>query len=964
MASMKGRTAAALLAAVAALFVVPAAAQGPTQVVTVAFVKPGILEAKPQTSMTVVFRVANATKKAHDFTGRAALPDGWTLAMDDPAFNLAPGESSIRLLSVRVPGRAIAGIYRISYTAAAKDDPKLTARADAELRVLLEPRLALQAVDGPPFAIAGENTRTRFLVANPGNIALDLDLEVKCDGTRVADAVRSLRLDAGESKPLDIVVPTDSGLRKQQTQVIEFRASSTVLSAGTITAAATAQVDVIPRVYGSDEYFDKLPAEAGIMAMTADPGRTFAQFMFSGSGALDAGGRRKVDFFFRGPGRDEFYVFGFQREEYRLSYDSPAFGFHAGDKSFSLTRLTEFGKYARGGEARLDLGPVSVRGFYAGSLFPGENLKETAAQIGVTPMQNFSVRFNLLMRSDFGRPAGRILSLESRYASSAINLRLEYAADVTSGLAMQSANTGLSLEANGGVKSFFYQVNIIRSGADYKGYFRNLDYNMGELTYAPWARLQLRASYFDQKRNTPIEPYFSAFRDRTTQFGLIYRTSSWLSLTADQRNHERRDLSFESQFNFQDRSFRLGSLMTFGAVNIQAAVDLGRTYNELTRAYERLAEYTVSAGVLVLNKLTLSGYAHYRDQDESFTGDRIRRLDLDFNAGLQLGRTDISVFYRTALHEQLYRSALSEESFKDPAFILNNYELFGLSVSRRFGNGHILSFRLQNAVNPFAGSGPSRAFVGLVSYSIPVGIPVRRKTDVGRIRGLVYDAESGRKGVAGVFVKANDMVTVTNEKGEFVFNSVAPGAYAMTIDARGAGPDKVTLAKAPFQLQVEGGQKLEYAIGLTAGSTIAGRILIYRFDKPDAAQFIKANVPPRGPAASLALESGRSPLVEGGGLGLAVVEVQCGDEVFHQLTDGDGRFQFDGLRPGKYILQVFEDNLPELHTFEKSSYEFEIGPGQKRDVLIKVLPVMREIQIVDQGDLTVPKKIVNKKKDE
>ena len=957
MASMNGRKAAAVLAAVAALLAVSVGAQSPAPGITAALVKPGILEAKPQTSVTVVFRVANGTKKSHTFTGRTALPGGWTLAMDDPAFKLAPGEASIRLLSVRVPGRAVAGSYRIGYAVAAKDDPNLAARADAEFRVLLEPRLTVQALDVQAYAIAGENTRTRFLVANPGNVALDIALDLRCDGAKVADAVRSLRLDPGESKPLDIVLPTDSGLRKMLTQNIEFRASSAVPSKGTITASATAQVDIIPSVYGSGEYYEKLPAEVGIMAMTANPGRTFAQFTLSGSGALDAAGRRKVDFFFRGPGRDEFYVFGLQREEYRLNYDSPAFGFSAGDKPYSLTRLTEFGKYARGGEARFDAGPVSVRGFYAWSLFPGENLKETAAQIGVAPLKNFSVRFNFLMRSDIARPTDRIVSLESQYASSALNLRLEYAADITAHRDVRPANTGLSLEANGGLKSLFYQVNIIRSGADYNGYFRNLDYNMGELTYAPWTRLQLRASYFDQKRNTAIEPFYSAFRDRTTQFGLTFQTASWLSLTADQRTHDRQDLSPESQFNFQDQSLRFGSLMAFGSVNIQAALDLGRTYNELTRAYESLAEYTISAGVLVLNKLTLSGYAHYRDQDAAFTGARIRSLDLDFSAGIQLGRTDISASYRTALHEQLYQSALSDESFKDPAFMLNNYDLFGLTATHRFGNGHILSLRVQDAVNPFAGNGPSSTFVGLVSYSIPIGIPVRAKTDVGRIRGLVYDAENGRKGVARVFVKANDLVTVTNGKGEFVFNSIEPGAYDVTVDARGAGPDKVTLAKAPFQIRVEGGQKIEYAIGLAAGSTISGRIMVYRFEKPEIAQFVRAGGQTRGPAAS---ESGRGSLVEDAGLGWIGVEIRGGGEVFRQLTDRDGRFQFDGLRPGTYTLRVSEDDLPELHTFEKSSLEFEIKAGQKEEVLIKVLPVVREIQIVDQGDLTVRKKVVKK----
>jgi hypothetical protein len=77
------------------------------------------------------------------------------------------------------------------------------------------------------------------------------------------------------------------------------------------------------------------------------------------------------------------------------------------------------------------------------------------------------------------------------------------------------------------------------------------------------------------------------------------------------------------------------------------------------------------------------------------------------------------------------------------------------------------------------------------------------------------------------------------------------------------------------------------------------------------------------------------------------------EEVFHALTDEEGRFVFDGLRPGKYKLKVYDNNLPELHAFEKDTFEFELKPGSQEKVEIKVFPIIRAIQIIQQGEVTI-----------
>ena len=95
-------------------------------------------------------------------------------------------------------------------------------------------------------------------------------------------------------------------------------------------------------------------------------------------------------------------------------------------------------------------------------------------------------------------------------------------------------------------------------------------------------------------------------------------------------------------------------------------------------------------------------------------------------------------------------------------------------------------------------------------------------------------------------------------------------------------------------------------------------------------------------------------MIESAALPATTVELSGpDDEVYHVLSDEDGRFSFSGLRPGKYELKIFDDNLPELHAFDKDTYEFELKTGGQEIVEIRVLPIVRPIQIIQLGEVKV-----------
>jgi len=922
------------------------------------------IQAKPITSVTLVFRVNNLTKAPHVFDPIVELPEGWRSVLEETPFTLEGGEEAVRLVSVIVPVRAGAGNYRVGYSVSASDEPSLGGRAEANVDVLLEARLAVDALDPHHLAVAGDTCRSRFLVMNQSNASLDVNLDIKSSGPNVKSDIKALRLAAGESRTVGITVATDPRLSSKLSQQIQLTVGANVPGKGTVSAAAMTELEVIPRVSGKADYFDKLPAEIGFLAIGAGGAHGYGQFRFQGAGSLDREGNHRLDFFFRGPGRglsrDIFYQFGFQPEEYRLGYDSRNVNVHVGDGVYSLTRLTENGNYGRGLEAGAAIGNWSIRGYLERMLVFSGTGNEKAFQLGYRPAGKIGFDLSFMARKDPQRPvASRNFSLRSQFANQNVRWNLEYSRDGSGGKGFRPANSALWLEAGGTYKKLDARANIIRSGADYHGYYENLDYDSAEITYASAERWGLRASYLDQKRHSAIEPYFQPFHDRIIQAGAFYQAFRQLSFSLDERVHDRRDLSGEQTFDYRDTTLRLGAFTYVGTFNLQGFVDIGRTDNERTQEAERLTEYTMTANYLAINRISLSAYVRYRDQNETFTGDRIRRWDMNFTIGLTLGRVGMNAFFRTSVLQDLYRSALSRQSFEDPAFLLNNYDMFGANLTFRFRNGHTLGFRVQRAANPVRATGlPGKSTIGLFEYSIPVGFPVARKLTVGMLRGRVFDSDNGRLGVPGMIVRVNDLATVTNKKGEYVFNGLNPGSYVLTLDDRNAGSDRVTAEKMPMNLIVEGGKKIDCPIRLTEGASLSGRVMVYDFEG-NALQVIK-----NGPdVEALTLEStsepgtgAKSQLIERTPLAGTAVELRGEGDVFEHVTDGEGRFLFEGLRPGHYVLKIYDDDLPEFHVFEQDTFEFDLKPAGKEELAIRVVPVNRPIQIIDLGEVKIKKK--------
>jgi len=72
---------------------------------------------------------------------------------------------------------------------------------------------------------------------------------------------------------------------------------------------------------------------------------------FKGKGTLEEGGRKRVEFLFRGPDTQDKGLYG-ERDEYYMNYFDPNLDLRLGDQSYGLSRLTSYSRYGRGAEAK------------------------------------------------------------------------------------------------------------------------------------------------------------------------------------------------------------------------------------------------------------------------------------------------------------------------------------------------------------------------------------------------------------------------------------------------------------------------------------------------------------------------------------------------------------------------------------------------------------------------------------
>ena len=861
------------------------------------------IETLPGRIVTVSMKVSNRSTTAVRLEPGVVLPSGWRAFRKEMPYELSPGASDIRLISFAVPAETPADSYEIRYCVRDQAAPTTAAEASATVVITAVRQLELRLLDLPRYIVAGERYSGTFVITNRGNVRSRVRLAAK-SGANFSVLLDSteVELRPNEAREIRASVQTDPDAIQRVKDVLEIMATREGESV--IAARASGAVDIVPRVSGLEDPYVRFPLQVRVRAAGKQTTRG-AQVEIMGSGPLGEGRQDRLEVLVRTPDIQSQSILG-QRDEYHVNYLSEQYEVSLGDRNYSLSPLTEYNRYAFGGGGKATLGRFTLGGFYNETRFLRPRQKEYAAFLSFRPVEGSEVGLNYLGKPEQTKSdIVTVRTLLHPIKSSEV--------DVEYGRASVGSVTDKAYSARvaGREPWIAYEARYVWAGPKYTGYFKDLEFKTFNLSLMPWRNFRIEGYFRDEQRNLNRDTtLFLAPRERYFQVGAGY---SDLLAVYYRYNHQD-DLLPKPKYRRDEEMLQVRMGHTFPWFSLLANADFGTTRDTVAGKEYPFQRYTVFSSFRPTDGSSIGMSVEYSKDQNIFSDEIQKRLSGSLSLWLMLGR-------QTQLTMTAYGS-------RSPDSTRQSYYLLDLTLEHTFSFGHRIALRGRQS--EFTPSANGRDLAYALEYSIPIGVPLSRMRTIGQLVGRVVDVETG-KGLANALIYATGFTAITDRDGQFSFPSLKPDKYYIQMDMASIGLNRVPSQQMPREVTIQGGEEARLDLGVVRGAVISGAVLIY------------------GTRDTVEADSARTITVELGGHPNVILELSNSVESHRRLSDNRGRFTFSGIRPGRWVLQVLEGNLPANHYFEKESFEVELVPGGAELVLFKVLPRKRRIQIVQEG---------------
>lgn len=865
---------------------------------------PKIVETDSGKIVTASFQISNKTDREEEFFDYLNLPAGWQLVTPSLPLKLRPRESQVKILAFSVPASTPGSRYDLYYSLRSQRDYSISDSDAFSVVVLPVTRLELLIEDKPQTIIAGETAVFRARLLNKSNTTATIHLEVKgSPGYPYKIDYPEFSLDAGKSHVVKIEVKTDEKLVRPQKYVITIGAHTKNVESKQVNVEETIFIDLIPQVTGDMDPYHRLPSRFSLIGLGSE-GKSSVQGEFSGAGMLDEKGERLVDFLFRTPDIYSKSIFG-MRDEYRLNYKDPFLNVRLGDQTYGLSPLTDFYRYGRGLGVDIKPGAVSGGAYYLETRWDRPEIKEAGAYLLYRVNDTIQLKGNFLNKSAEADPfhkklTGQIYSMETKIRpNEKLDLGLEYALSQGEDEG-KGSDYAYRIDAKGNpAEKVWYQFEKTHAGSKYFGYYQDVDYTSGSITFPICRNLRGALSYLRNDLGT-FWRWTRTIANLETSYkaGLTYSTPSGTSVSLNYEDYSIEDRLPPAAYNFNERVLTLGLGQTFRKFSIQGYVSAGEQKDKLLNNNQSIERYSIYASYFPTSNLTFTLYGQAGDQIYTPNLERIRNLGVSASWRIA-NRVNLNVNYqKNRLDWETKRE--QDNVYATATYILPNKHSIDLKY-RWYQNKNKVS---------------DNAF--LVAYTIPFGIPVAKKKGLGMLKGRVFDGEKPDKSaLPKVILALNGATAVTNSQGEFIFPNIKAGTYRLLIERASIGVNRIPSKKLPMMVEIHEGETSYIKIPVVDSCNISGEVAT-----PDSKT-----------------------------LPDVLVEIKNGQEVIREMTDSKGRFSFKGIRPGKWSVTFHADNLPTQHYFEFKQIQLELNPGEERMIVGNVLARVPSIQIIDEGEI-------------
>ena len=880
--------------------------------------KPGII--------TLRFNVENRSGQAQQLQENLILPTGWELVTNTAPFALANGSRDVRLVHVSAPRGTTSGTYNVQYIVTAQGNGSIGSSQTVAIQVEEQAGLDLSATSPPSSLLGGEQYAIEFLLENTGNHSVTYKLSGNDDEGYIRNvSPRRLTLAAGESGTVTVTgqIPRDIDETSSYQLGLEARG-------GGKSAQESVTIPLISRTPKGISRYQKLSGKLATRYTTQQRKNTdssttetaLSQVEYTAQGAIDAAGEHNVEIRLRnGKDSSDTGSLNNQQAEYRGSYWNDEVRVNTGHQSFHASNLS--GNTLNGVGAEVvytpqtteKKKPLEIRAFNGQSRSTDTQQEAVAGAAVNYQWDEFDTNASLIKhdkKATATTPATQqtIAAVGGGWQGEHLSARTEIAAD-------DDAHAW-SVDLNGQWGPIGANASILNADPKFDGSSSNTRQTFANTRYQVAEKTSLEASTRQTQQNLEADPSREIREDQehqariTQQFG----NESQIEVSLGHRQRQEHDIRPTPTTDRDIQATTLEYRHRFEDINVRAAIEQGKRTDRLKTSGNGTKQ-ELAVNWQATQQLNLNADASISDNLDSDG----KRNSAGINANLKLNK-------RAALSGYLQRNKNDSEQTH-----ANSLEVKYTHDLKRRGNVSLSTRRTDTQ----ASDGKLSQDNSLqLEYSVPLDVPIRKRNNIGEVRGQVQFADSQRP-ASEVVVQMGGQYAVTDKNGQFHYPGVIAKDYQVQIDSSRPNTQGYMLSQegAEARVTVQPNTTTRPQLALHPAAKISGKLQTYINDAA-AAVFDTS-----GTEESLRPDKG---------LGRVLLELQpvgeVGKRIVHKRTTlHDGSFSFVGIPPGQWRLVVVDsDKVPANYRLEQTQFTVDLNAEHNQEILIRALPTTQGIK--------------------
>ncbi len=866
---------------------------------------------KPGEYFTLFIEIKSNYVVDPTFSTSMALPEHWqVLAKNQPDINKNAGNQKY-VYTIAVPRMASAGEYVIALKAWEKGLSK--ASKDVKLQVEKVRKVEITPLDYPEYLREGETLKVEYLVQNAGNGKENIELH--SSRGKIAGPKSAIVLEKNESIKVEVtqlIATSEENMWLVNTDLkVSFGdTSQPVHHLLTIPAYATKNKK-------SDPYL-RFPVEGGIIYHTfrsAASVRQGFQYELKGAGNLDFERKHSIDFIARNANQFGYAAIG-AYEQYSFNYaykreNDRISSIALGDYNLMFSHLIELNRFGRGVKIDHQFGRSGMSVFYQEPRFYRDTKQNIGGSYTFKPLPTTTLGVNLLHKNHIynNRP------LQTELLSTSLQVRNEYLwwdAELAASHTSSKLGFGAFSSLNFFRKRIRFYNNIVFAGNRFYGFYTNSRLFNTSLYYAITPKITLGGVMNYSRVNPGLDstiysqsPYFMS---NVAELTLRPNNKNRIVLSYNQLHRE--DRANTKRFDFKEDFLRYAYFLNTNRFNLWLDGNYGYSQNLLVSpdaSSRRLSiRNLMQMQVTIVRGLTLGPNIEYLRTNRYSPQNELQ----DF------------VFYGGTLRVQL------KKYFDLSVMYRNNYTIDELTEKRMFFdvqanlrfNHHQLSLVGSQAYYPIL-TEQNTLYFG-VKYSLNINLPIAKSRNLGSIKGQITGASNVRK--AGVLLQIGDQKFVSDKNGFFMFNSLVPNKYYITLVRSSMQEGDIPVRSIPIEVDVRANSNYIVKIPFAKSGRIVGKVLLEK-------------------AAQIRNEQVNNALPD------ILVKLYNERESYTTKVNSDGIFSFKEVKPGSWNVMLWIPGNPKTYVIDNSNSTIEVKEKSSHELTFTIKAVERKIHFTENN---------------